>query len=48
MRVTIEEFHIYTLSSMPRRKFELIGGDGNFTMERTVLVEDAYRFKLDI
>ncbi len=31
-----------------RRKFELIGRDGGFTMEQSVLVEEAAEFKLDI
>ena len=38
----------FTLFIKPGRIFKMIGSDGSFTMEETVLGEDAKVFKLDI
>ena len=44
----LKSFTVYTFSPKPGRKFELIGMNGGFTMEETVLSEDTHRFELDI
>ena len=41
-------FTFYIFSPKPGRKFELIGVDGGFHMEGTVLAKDTHRFRLDI
>ena len=44
----LESFTFSIFSSEPRRKFELIGMDGSFTMEMTVLPEHTDPFELDV
>ena len=44
----LKSFTFYLFSPKPGRKFELIGMDGGFTMEETILAEDADRFELDM
>ena len=44
----LKSFMFYIFSPKPGRKFELIGMDGGFTMEETVLAEDAEQFELDM
>ena len=44
----LKSFTFSIFSPKPGRKFELIGRDGGFTMEETVLAEDAHQFELDI
>ena len=44
----LKSFTFYTFDSEPRWKFELIGIDGSFTMEKTVLAEGTQKFELDI
>ena len=42
---------VFTVSKFwarPGRKFELIGRDGSFTMEESILAEEAEEFRLDI
>ena len=40
--------NIFDFNHKPRRKFELIGRDGCFTMEESVLAEEVKEFHLDI
>jgi hypothetical protein len=42
-RLTFVDFDIY-----PKSRFELIGGDGSVTMEKTSLDDDEWPFELDI
>ena len=44
----LKSLTLHRFSSKPRRKFELLGVDGSFTMEISVLAEDVRRFELDI
>ena len=44
----LKVFTVSAFSPNPGRKFELIGRDGSFTMEMSVLVDEAEKFKLDI
>ena len=44
----LKSFTFYIFSPKPGRKFELIGMDGGFAMEETVLAKDAHQFELDI
>ena len=44
----LKSFTFYIFSPKPGRKFELIGMEGGFTMEETILAEDADRFELDM
>ena len=44
----LKNFTVYPWHFRSGSKFELIGSDGSFTMENSVLIECAYPFKLDI
>ena len=44
----LKSFTFYIFSPEPGRKFELIGIDGGFTMEETVLAEYVEQFELDM
>ena len=44
----LKSFTFYIFSPEPGRKFELIGIDGGFTMDESVLAEDAEQFELDM
>ena len=47
-RSPLKSFTFYTFGPKPGKKFELIGTDGGFTMEESVLANDANQFQLDM